>query len=646
MQNNSKLRTVFVSGLSYSTTEEELKNFFSTCGQIELIKLPKYKGTERNIGYAHITFAEVTIRNNALCQSGKFLNGRYLDIQPAKGPQNLPKYIEIEDIKEDGIFVKNLPYKCSKQNIVEFFSSCGTIKDTEMISPSSKFLGYCYISFENAGAIQKALLLSGHPMNDRFLKIDIMSYKVFEKVKQDILTKREAKKILKTKKSKNGDRKVTSDPIIPKYHSINNQNLKNANKKYNCSPNACIPQKRESDDYGNGLTSEMQLKHGHPSYMPSMHPVANQGNKTEEFSSLDYRLNPPPGLTPMQNPYLMDNHLSQNPQIMSQSIGYNNEMNFMQKRKPDENNSNHNFKRSNQSYQSPKFLSDHRYKQQRTPVQSAIDYLKINSQSCNEVNNYRQEDLQNKSFFGNHSQEISQFDAYQMHQANQNYLNQVHDYNFHSSPAYGYYDSGFENTAPYQIPSSNQYCGNGNMPNNQVYPSHYQQNSYNGSGSSYDQHNTPLAYNYENSNSSNESLGMQKIHFPEFSEDQSNEDSNDDLLLLNLYSRNSLKKENCSKDSDLTSYIQEPIASYGQEPTASYVQKPMTSYIQEHIVESNHNSTQKLINQKRNLNPSQFPRSSRQLNQCLFLPNDPRIANAPYEKLFRNCETAREADFA
>lgn len=171
-QKDSKSRTIFVSGLSYSTNEQELKKFFEKCGNIELIKLPKYKGTEKNIGYAHITFDDSETRTNALNLNGKFLNGRYLDIQPARGPQNLPKIIEIEDITEDGIFIKNLPYKSTQRQISEFFESCGKIKNIEMISPSSKFLGYCYISFENTSAQQKALLLSGHPMNDRFLKID------------------------------------------------------------------------------------------------------------------------------------------------------------------------------------------------------------------------------------------------------------------------------------------------------------------------------------------------------------------------------------------------------------------------------------------------------------------------------------------
>ena len=33
--NNYHLRTVFISGLSYESTEESLKNFFKDCGDIQ-----------------------------------------------------------------------------------------------------------------------------------------------------------------------------------------------------------------------------------------------------------------------------------------------------------------------------------------------------------------------------------------------------------------------------------------------------------------------------------------------------------------------------------------------------------------------------------------------------------------------------------
>jgi len=81
-------RTIFVSGLDYSTSEETIGQFFSTCGGIELLKVPKYKGTKKNTGYCHVTFFTKESWQNAMNLNGSYLDHRYLDIQPVKGPQN------------------------------------------------------------------------------------------------------------------------------------------------------------------------------------------------------------------------------------------------------------------------------------------------------------------------------------------------------------------------------------------------------------------------------------------------------------------------------------------------------------------------------------------------------------------------------
>jgi nucleolin len=49
-------KCVFISGIPYTSSEDELREKFSTCGVIREIKMPKYQDTGRNIGYAHIYF--------------------------------------------------------------------------------------------------------------------------------------------------------------------------------------------------------------------------------------------------------------------------------------------------------------------------------------------------------------------------------------------------------------------------------------------------------------------------------------------------------------------------------------------------------------------------------------------------------------
>lgn len=55
-QTDTSNKSVFVSGIPYSTTEEDIREKFGSCGVIKEIKMPKYQDTGRNIGYAHIYF--------------------------------------------------------------------------------------------------------------------------------------------------------------------------------------------------------------------------------------------------------------------------------------------------------------------------------------------------------------------------------------------------------------------------------------------------------------------------------------------------------------------------------------------------------------------------------------------------------------
>ena len=51
-----KIKCVFISGIPYDTTQDQIKEMFDKCGIIKEIKMPKYQDTGRNIGYAHIYF--------------------------------------------------------------------------------------------------------------------------------------------------------------------------------------------------------------------------------------------------------------------------------------------------------------------------------------------------------------------------------------------------------------------------------------------------------------------------------------------------------------------------------------------------------------------------------------------------------------
>jgi len=75
---------IYVGNLSYNTTEDELRSFFSQYGSIEDIKLIIDFQTGRSKGFSFITFASDKEGESALAANGTDLGGRKLNVNTAK----------------------------------------------------------------------------------------------------------------------------------------------------------------------------------------------------------------------------------------------------------------------------------------------------------------------------------------------------------------------------------------------------------------------------------------------------------------------------------------------------------------------------------------------------------------------------------
>ena len=170
---------IFINGIPYETTEEELKELFSPFGEIEQIKLPKYQDSGRNIGYCHIYYTSVDSANKALEMDNYTLGKRYLKISLAnKSSNELNKTQKINpnDVPVNCLtaFIRNLPYESTEKEIGDKFRSCGKIKGIRMVynSKNKKFKGFCYIDFKEHNGLLKALELNGKDFQGRKLQVD------------------------------------------------------------------------------------------------------------------------------------------------------------------------------------------------------------------------------------------------------------------------------------------------------------------------------------------------------------------------------------------------------------------------------------------------------------------------------------------
>ena len=170
---------IFINGIPYETTEDELKELFYKYGDIEMIKLPKYQDSGRNIGYCHIYYTSSDSASKALELDNYTLGKRYLKVSLAnKNSDELNKSEKINpnDVPVDCLtaFIRNLPYDTTEKDVGDKFRSCGKIKAIRFVynSKTKKFKGFCYIDFKEHKSLLKALELNGKEFQGRTLQVD------------------------------------------------------------------------------------------------------------------------------------------------------------------------------------------------------------------------------------------------------------------------------------------------------------------------------------------------------------------------------------------------------------------------------------------------------------------------------------------
>ena len=173
---NSVEHTVFIEGLPFTSTESDIRFFFTShdCHDIVQLRLPTWQDSGRLRGFGHVVFASQETRLRALSDevNGKELGGRYITIKEANAPRagttagavlgGAPVRAQPGGCKT--LFVRNLPYDASEDDVRESFQICGKIIDDGVRvvrnHSNGQSKGFGYVEFKNAegalAAVQKA----------------------------------------------------------------------------------------------------------------------------------------------------------------------------------------------------------------------------------------------------------------------------------------------------------------------------------------------------------------------------------------------------------------------------------------------------------------------------------------------------------
>uniref|UniRef100_A0A7G3AR87 isocitrate dehydrogenase (NADP(+)) n=1 Tax=Lutzomyia longipalpis TaxID=7200 RepID=A0A7G3AR87_LUTLO len=167
-------RTIFVGNLPINTKKNQLKAFLKNFGAIKTVRLRTYHGQKiqncrqvKNHPYitAYVVFESEEAAIGAQEASGKIFRKAHIRVMMADGKK---KYFD----GKRTVFVGNLTYAVTDDDLYEIFQSCGEIRYVRTLRCPLGCKGTAYVCFKNPESVGLALELNETMMNDRPIRVE------------------------------------------------------------------------------------------------------------------------------------------------------------------------------------------------------------------------------------------------------------------------------------------------------------------------------------------------------------------------------------------------------------------------------------------------------------------------------------------
>ncbi|KAK9866702.1 hypothetical protein WJX84_003840 [Apatococcus fuscideae] len=181
-------RRVFVGGMPFSLEEDDIREYWTYCGEIEEMDLMRFPDTGRFKGIAFITFKTEEACQAALDCNDTEVDGQHIRVErcksagykakggdaPSTGPSKPPPPKKPAE-KTAGYhvaYVGNIAFAVGAPELHELFKECNVKKvrlHTDRHTGQSK--GFAHVHFKDEAALDQAMALDGSELSGRHIKM-------------------------------------------------------------------------------------------------------------------------------------------------------------------------------------------------------------------------------------------------------------------------------------------------------------------------------------------------------------------------------------------------------------------------------------------------------------------------------------------
>lgn len=159
---------MFIGGLSWQTTPESVREYFSQFGDVAEVMVMKDPATRRSRGFGFITFSNAGSVNKVLSYPAHQLDGKLIEPKVAVPRKSNPKLV----MRTKKIFVGGLSATTSLEDIKAYFEQFSKVKESMLAydKVTNRHRGFGFVTFDNEDVVDKICEIHFHEINGKMVE--------------------------------------------------------------------------------------------------------------------------------------------------------------------------------------------------------------------------------------------------------------------------------------------------------------------------------------------------------------------------------------------------------------------------------------------------------------------------------------------
>jgi RNA recognition motif-containing protein len=159
---------MFIGGLSWQTTPETVREYFSQFGDVAEVMVMKDPATRRSRGFGFITFSNPTSVNRVLAFPQHQLDGKLIEPKVAVPRKTNPKLV----MRTKKIFVGGLSATTSLEDVKAYFEQFSKVKESMLAydKVTNRHRGFGFVTFDNEDVVDKICEIHFHEINGKMVE--------------------------------------------------------------------------------------------------------------------------------------------------------------------------------------------------------------------------------------------------------------------------------------------------------------------------------------------------------------------------------------------------------------------------------------------------------------------------------------------